>query len=320
MILVTGATGFLGSEVITQLLKRNTAIRAIKRSTSAIPFNLKDAPVEWRDADILNYFDMEEALDEVKQVYHCAAIISFDPSEKKRMIALNTESTALIVNLCLEKNIRLVHVSSIAALGEAKDGELVTEKNIWEYSSNESGYAISKYQSEMEVWRGMAEGLDAVIVNPSIIIGKNCSTGSIRFFDLIKKGLKFYPTGNCGLVDVEDVAFSMITLMESDVTAERFIISAENWTYENFFKEIAVNYGIEPPSIKVRPWLLKLAVPFVKMISVITGNEYGLTPETVRSAFNKRQYDNTKIKKTININFKPINKAISEACKTTKSE
>ena len=316
MILVTGATGFLGSEVVRQLIQQKKAVRAIKRGNSVIPPFLKDSEIEWVEADILDYTDLEEALEGVDQVYHCAAIISFNPSDRKKMIALNTDGTANIVNLCTEKKIRLVHTSSVAALGEAKPGELITEDNIWEYTSKESGYAVSKYLSEMEVWRGIAEGLDAVIVNPSIIIGKNSSTGSIRFFELIKKGFKFFPTGTCGIVDVEDVAKCMITLMDSDVTGERFIINSENWTYRAFFEEIAAQLHVKPPTIPVKPWMVSLAVPMIKLVSAIAGKESPLTVEAARSAFQKPQYSNAKIKKTININFKPVKKAISDACKT----
>ena len=320
MILVTGATGFLGSEVIRQLLMQKRTIRAIKREGSVIPAILKDAPVEWKTADILNYFDMEDALQDVDQVYHCAAIVSFNPADRRSMIDFNTAGTANIVNICTEKNIRLMHVSSVAALGESKDGGLISENDHWEYTSKESGYAVSKYLSEMEVWRGIAEGLDAVIVNPSIIIGKNSRTGSIQFFDLIKRGFPFHPTGTCGIVDVEDVAKAMIMLMESDITGERFIVNSENRTFRGFFEEIAQNYCVKPPSIAVKPWMLMLAVPIVRFISMLTGKKPALTPETARSAFQKRRYSNAKIRNTIDINFKPINKAIAEACKTTPSE
>ena len=140
--------------------------------------------------------------------------------------------------------------------------------------------------------RGIAEGLDAVIVNPSIIIGKNSRTGSIQFFDLIKRGFPFHPTGTCGIVDVEDVAKAMIMLMESDITGERFIVNSENRTFRGFFEEIAHNYCVKPPSIAVKPWMLMLAVPIVRFISLLTGKKPALTPETARSAFQKRGYSN----------------------------
>lgn len=320
MILVTGATGFLGSEVVRQLVQQKKAVRAIRRGNSIIPPLLRQAPVEWVETDILNYLDLEDAMEGVTQVYHCAAVISFKPSERKTMIALNTDGTANIVNLCTEKNIRLIHVSSVAALGRAKEGEVISESNIWEHTSKESGYAISKYQGEMEVWRGIAEGLEAVIVNPSIIIGKNASTGSIRFFDLIKNGFKFFPSGTCGLVDVEDVAKCMISLMESDVTGERFIINSENWSYKTFFEEIALQLGVKPPTIPLSLWMIMLTLPVIKLVSALTGKESPLTPETVRAAFQKPQYSNAKIKKTININFTPLKEAISKTCKNQESE
>lgn len=313
MILVTGATGFLGSEVVHQLEKKN-AIRALKRGHSQIPAILQDAAVEWENADILNYPDLEEVFTGVTQVYHCAAMVSFKTAGKKKMIHNNTEGTANIVNLCLEKNIRLVHVSSVAALGKAKNG-LTSEKDHWQYSSRENAYAISKYQSEMEVWRGIAEGLDAVIVNPSIIIGKNCANSiGYRFFNLIKKGLKFYSTGSQGFVDVEDVAKSMIGLMSSKITGERFIVSGENRTYTDLFKEIAMQYNLQPPTIPAKPWMLNLGVVLAKALSFFTGTDYGLTADTAHSAFKKNEYSNQKIKDAIGIDFKPIKQTIAEVC------
>lgn len=320
MILVTGATGFLGSEVIRQLLKQNVAIRAVKRKASVIPSILKNARIGWRDADILDYFDMEDALEDVTQVYHCAATISFKPSDRKAMLTFNTAATENLVNLCLEKNIRLVHVSSVAALGDSKNGSPITEKDQWHYTSRQSAYSISKYQSEMEVWRGIAEGLDAVIVNPSIIVGRNCTTGSAAFFKTVKQGLRFYPAGSCGLVNVEDVAACMITLMNSDITAERFIINAENWTYENLFKEIAAQYHVTIPSVAVKPWMLSLAASLAKIASLLTGKEFNLTPDAARSASKQRKYDNTKIKEAISVNFRPIKQTISEVCNQASSE
>ncbi|MEO6977808.1 MAG: NAD-dependent epimerase/dehydratase family protein, partial [Mucilaginibacter sp.] len=171
MILVTGATGFLGSEVALQLLQQGNSIRCTRRSQSLIPDILLPYPIQWVEADMLDIFALEDALKDVTQVYHCAAWVSLKQADKKPMINANVMGTANLVNLCALQNIRLVHVSSVAAIGLAKPGDLITENHHLDQATESDGYAISKLESEMEVWRGIAEGMDAVIVNPSIIIG-----------------------------------------------------------------------------------------------------------------------------------------------------
>lgn len=319
MILVTGATGFLGSEVVRQLTLQSIPVVGLKRPSSKIPYSLQNLNVTWREAELLNYFALEEALEGITQVYHCAARISFDPGEKKAMINANCQITANIANLCLEKNIRLLHVSSVAAIGDAKNGSPINEKDHWLYSARQSGYSTSKYESEMEVWRAMAEGLNAVIVNPSIIIGKNCGVqGSSALFYTVKNGLKFYPSGTCGLVDVEDVATTMIRLMESEIAEERFIVNAENWSYRDLFTEIATELGQKPPTLHARPWMLRLAANAVSLVSAFKNQRFGLTTETARSASQTRIYSNTKIIEAIGIQFKPIRQSIKEICQTLK--
>lgn len=317
MILVTGATGFLGSELISQLLLRGEKIRAIKRDTSRIPQILADkTDIEWFNADILDYFALSEAMDGVSHVYHCAALVSFNPKDKKEMLKVNVEGTSNLLNICMEKNIRrFLHVSSIAALGESKKGNLITEKNHWEFGSGQSTYSISKYKSEMEVFRAAAEGLNAVIVNPSIIIGKNAGKeGSEQLFESIRTGLNYFPGGSCGYVDVADVAKTMILLMESNISDERFIINSENLTYKEFFSNIALKFGKTPPAIALKPWMMYIAWLGSRVITLLTGKRFGLSAETVRSAFKKQMYSNEKIKKVLNFNFKPVDDSISEIC------
>ncbi|HEY0900043.1 MAG TPA: NAD-dependent epimerase/dehydratase family protein [Sphingobacteriaceae bacterium] len=319
MILVTGATGFLGSEVVRQLRMQNKSVIALKRAQSAIPTILQSLDISWRNADLLNYFDLEEAMEGITQVYHCAALISFDPAEKKAMIRANREGTANITHLCLERGIRLLHVSSVAAVGEAKNGSPITEKDHWQFSHRQTGYAISKYESEMEVWRAVAEGLDAVIVNPSIIIGPNAGkSGSGRLFEQVQMGLKFYPKGGCGLTDVEDVAAIMIRLMESGITGERFILNAENWSYKDLFSEIAHALEVKPPKILAPEWLLRIAAGAGSILSFIQNKRFGLTSETARSASRLPVYSSEKIRKTIGAEFKPIKQSIRQICQNLK--
>lgn len=319
MILVTGATGFLGSELVRQLLLQGKPVRAIKRHTSVIPEILSDQKdIDWRVADVLDRFALAEAMEGVSEVYHCAAIVSFRKADKKKMLKVNIEGTANLVNICLENNIRkLLHTSSISAVGQNKNGDPSNEADHWQFNKKQSNYAISKYESEMEVFRGIAEGLNAVIVNPSIIIGKNAGKeGSGQLFETVQNGLKFYPGGSCGLVDVEDVALTMIRLMDSDINKERFIINSENISYRDLFTRIAKAYGLAAPGFKVYPWMLKTGYMASAIVKSITGKDYGITTEIINSAFKIQRYSNEKIIKALNIRFKPVSQSIAEIAAT----
>jgi nucleoside-diphosphate-sugar epimerase len=318
-ILVTGATGFLGAEVVRQLATTEGDLVCIKRGTSKIPQALQSIPnIRWVDCDILDLATLEDLFEGITKVYHCAALVSFNPARKKEMIRTNVEGTANIVNLCLKNNTRLVHVSSIAAIGEAKPGHLTTENNHLEETPHEDGYAISKYESEMEVWRGIAEGLDAVIVNPSLIIGAAAGTGGTgKIFEGVRKGLKYYTSGTCGFVDVEDVAKSMIVLMQSDISGQRYIINAENWTWKNFLTETAEGFGVKPPQTEAKPWMLNIAWRASALLGAISGFK-GLDKVSAQAASKTMNYCNKKLKKAIGIEFKPISLSISEICRAFK--
>ncbi|MDB5136785.1 MAG: family NAD(P)-dependent oxidoreductase [Mucilaginibacter sp.] len=317
MILVTGATGFLGSEVAKQLALRGNHVRCTKRSTSKIPILLTQFSenIEWVEADLMDIFSLGEALDGVKQVYNCAAWVSLKQADKEAMINANITGTGNLVNLCLLNNIRLVHVSSVAAIGQAKPGELTTEKHHLDQATEHDGYAISKLESEMEVWRGIAEGLDAVIVNPSIIIGANAGTeGSGALFETVRKGLKFYTSGSMGFVDVTDVAKSMIALMNSNIQAERFIISAENRNYKELTSEIANNFGIKPPAILAKPWMMEIVWRGAALAAFITRGAPAIDKVSAQAASNVKNFDNSKIKEATGIEFKPLSESIKEVC------
>ncbi len=323
MILITGATGFLGSELCRQLiLSGKNSIRCTKRASSKIPEILLpyQHKIVWVEADLLEIDALKEALQDVTEVYHCAALVSFDPSHKKNLIQNNVEGTANLVNLCVEKGIRLLHVSSIAAVGEGKPGELINENHHLEETPKDNAYAMSKYESEMEIWRGIAEGLDAVIVNPSLIIGKNAgAAGTGQIFETVRKSLKFYTSGSCGLVDVEDVAKAMILLMESKIRSERFIINAENWPYKKLFTEIANNFNTKPPQTKAKPWMLEIAWRASAIGTVFTGKKMGVDKISAQAASRVQDYDNRKIIAATHIKFKPVSLSIEEICAVLQS-
>lgn len=314
MILVTGGTGFLGSELLRQLTAAGKQVRAIKRPASKIPKILIENPlIDWFDADINEPATLADAFEDISKVYHVAAFVSLSAADKKKLYHVNIDGTSNVINLCQEYHCRLLHVSSIATLGIAKKGEEINEQDFWEYNSDSQAYSLSKYEGEMEVWRGIAEGLDAVIVNPSVIIGKNAGfEGSGAIFKMIRDGFKFYTNGAIGLVDVEDVAKTMVILMESEITAERFIVSSENYSYKQLFSEIATGFGVPKPSKEAKPWMLGFAWRGLKFISLFTRKSPSITKETVQSSITHNYYNNEKVLKATGISFKPLSKTIKE--------
>jgi len=264
-VLVTGATGMVGSRLVLDLIEAGYDVRAIYRDKKRIDQFIKNIEcyginsdlytqsIEWVEADLLDYIQLTKALEGIEMVFHCAAMVSFHPSERSRMFDNNINGTSNLVNICLDKGIKKIcYVSSIAALGKTDNGELIDEETSWIPEKKHSGYSISKFHSEMEIWRGVNEGLEAVIVNPSVIIGPgDWSSGSPAFFSMIGKGLKFFSDGVNGFVDVRDVTKAMLLLTnESNIEKaknNRFLLNSTNISYESFFKIIAASISVEPP-------------------------------------------------------------------------
>jgi dihydroflavonol-4-reductase len=330
MILITGATGLVGSFLTLELLKKGKKVRALKRPSRNMVlltrvFELNsDNPqellskIEWVDGELLDIFSLDDALEGVEEVYHCAALVSFIPGDKDKLMKINIEGTANLVNAALEKHVKkLCHVSSIAALGRPENQrDLIDEKLVWKTSKNNSNYAISKYGAEREVWRGVAEGLDAVIVNPSVILGvAGPGMGSSRLFNVVWEGLKVYPPGINGFVDVRDVARAMVLLMESDIRNERFILSAENVTYKRLFDLIADGFGKKGPQIGVSAFLSGLSWGGEWILSWLKGRKPLITKETARTAVQHYEYSNEKIRKAIGFEFLPVEETIRHFCR-----
>lgn len=331
MILVTGGTGLLGSHLLYSLVNSGKEVRAIKRVSSNLSevkkvfsFYSENAEelfskIEWCDADILFPESLDEVFEKVSHVYHSAAMVSFDPRDKENLIRNNLIGTSNIVDACITFNIKkLVHVSSTAALGKRLNGEEVTEEMIWAPDSMNTGYSISKFKSEMEVWRGMEEGLNIVIVNPSIIFGPGFwSKGSSSMFKKIKNGLRFYSIGGTGFVGVNDVVKAMISLMESDINGERFIINSENISYQKVFEMIARALGVRVPHIEATPFLGGLAWRLDSFKSWF-GFRRSITKEAVAAGGNLTAFSNKKIQDKTGIKFESIQEVITQTAKYLK--
>ncbi len=331
MIIVTGGTGLIGSHLLLQLAKKGHDIRALKRTTGSIEALRKTFSrdtdnagvllnrITWYEADMLNKRSLNDAFRDVSQVYHCAGVVSFDPADHVRIMESNIQGTKNIVDLCLENHIgKLCHVSSVAALGHKNDSseEFMDENTPWEDSGEMSAYSKSKYLSEQEVWEGIEKGLNAVIVNPSIVIGPgDRDRSSTRLINTVWKGLRLYTTGSGSFVDVRDVCRAMIELMESDISGERFVITSENLKYQELFNMIADNLSKKRPGIKVTKLMGEVAWRINKMYSIISGKPPVITRDIVRSGQAGDYYSNEKIRKSLNFEFIPIEQSVSDTCK-----
>jgi nucleoside-diphosphate-sugar epimerase len=272
------------------------------------------ARVEWVEADITDIVALEDAMKGITHVMHCAAMVSFHPRDTVRMMQVNVEGTANLINLSLEMGVqRFIHVSSIAAIGRTKERPHLDEKAKWVQSGGNSQYAISKYLGEQEAWRGHAEGLSVAIVNPAIVLGSGFwNVGSAKFFKQINDGLKFSPVGRSGFVDVRDVARFMVLLMESDISGERYIMNAENTLYRDFFKMIAQALNAKTPPIPVTPFLAEVAWRVEWLKEKLLGVDPMVTKETARSSVSTFYYDNEKSRSVFGFQYRPLEQTIRE--------
>ncbi len=328
MILVTGGTGLVGAHLLYKLVSSGETIRAIyrrektlKRVVHVFSYFSDDAEdlfkrIEWVEADINNIPKLEKAFKGISYVYHCAAFVSFEPDKYHQLRKINIEGTANIVNLCISNSIKkLCYVSSIAAIGHHENAKkLITESTEWNPETDNSVYAITKYGAELEVWRGTQEGVDAVIVNPGIILGagywKGGSSGNL--FRQIQNGMRYYVNGVVGYVDVFDVVNAMIQLTNSNTKNEKFILVSENLSFKTFQYKVAKALGVEPPKREAKPWLLGLAWRMDWLKHKLFNTRRSLSKQTAKSAVSITQYDNSKLKETLNFEFKSIDESIKD--------
>jgi len=324
MILVTGGSGFLGAHLLVQLAAMDVKIVATKRVTTNLDyvkrvFEKENAllhypKIEWKNVDLFDVYDTEDALKGMEEIYHCASEVSFDPRHHERMIKNNVTITANLVNASLTCGIKkFMFVSSIAALGRSSQEEVIDESRIWKNDPVNSKYGLSKYKSEMEVWRGYEEGLNVIVVNPAVILGY-CpwNEGTGKMFSKVQEGLKYYTNGYTGWVDVKDVATCMVQLMQKNKVGERYILSSETKPFRWVFDEIATNLN-KPKAknavnIKLAGWVVLLESWRSKLI----GKSPMITKETLRNATLRCDYVNEKVKKELSFTFKPVQESVQE--------
>jgi len=317
MILVTGCSGLVGSELIRQLLAEGNTIKAIHHSTPLFGFNNENLIQE--ECDILDPSALSDTMKGVTRLYHCAAMVSFSRKNVQQLYKVNIEGTANIVNAALEAGVKkMVHVSSVSALGRIRHNQVINEEMTWTEESSNSVYGKSKYLAEIEVLRGTGEGLEAVIVNPSLILGAgDWNKSSSAIFKSVYNEFPWYSDGVTGIVDVRDVAKAMIMLMNSEISGEKYIINSENISYGDLFTKIANCFGKKPPHKKVTPFLAAIVWRFAGIKSVFTGSEPLVTKETAKTALAKVYFDNSKLVIALPaFKYTPLEDTIKHTCAT----
>ena len=314
-VLITGANGLVGSFICQQLLQEGHTIRATKRQSSDL-FLLEDIAeqIEWVESDLTEAIFWDELLKNIDAVIHAAAVISFDKRWEKQMYKTNVKGTADLINAVLESDVStFLHISSVAAIGRKPEQTQLSEKDRWEGTSFDSIYARAKYLQELEVWRGAEEGLNVKIVNPSIVLGpgKWASSGSTSVFKYAYDEKSFCPEGKINYVDVRDVASAAVQLLNSDITNERFILSANSIAYRSFFEEVANRFGKNPPTKSPKNWMLKIGVWAEWLRSRITGNEALITKDTAILSKSQFHFENQKITEALNFKFRSLDETLN---------
>ncbi|MCC9137042.1 NAD-dependent epimerase/dehydratase family protein [Pontibacter silvestris] len=315
MIFVTGGSGLIGSFLIEGLVQQGHCVRALYREQ--VPVLPGGDQVEWLEGDVLDPVLLRKALQEVRYVFHCAGLVSYAPQDEALLKQINIEGTANIVDACIEAgDIKLCHVSSIAAIGRSKGENLLTEKNKWDAAEDHSAYASSKYWGELEVWRGVAEGLSAVIVNPSVVLGPaDWSRSSTQLFKYVFNENSFYTVGSANFVDVRDVVEAMLRLTFSDISGERFILNAGQLSYKEFFEEAAACFGKKAPAVKVPPVIAEVVWRLEHMRAWFTGGRPLITKDTARVAGKSHLFQSDKVQEAIGLQFRALSDTISWSCR-----
>jgi dihydroflavonol-4-reductase len=332
MVLVTGGTGLVGAHLLLHLIENGENVRAIYRNLNHIEktksvFELYKKgelfeKIEWVEADILDVPSLEIAFTNIDYVYHCAALISFDPKDEEALRKINIEGTANMVNFSIARAVKkFCFISSIAALGDLAAHETyITEETDWNPEKPHSDYAISKYGAEMEVWRGLQEGLDVIILNPGVILGpipknKTNVQGSAELYAKVANGLSFYTLGSTGFVAINDVTKIANQLMKSDIKNERFTLIADNIVFQDILNTIADTLKVKKPSIHATPVFMNFLWVVDAIFSTLFFQKRRLTKATAKASYSNNLYSNEKIKTALGTVFQDVHEYIKNISK-----
>lgn len=313
MILVTGATGLLGHYFVELLLEKGFQVKAMIRKEADSKKFKPHHSLSFALADLSDYFSLQKAVADVEYVIHSAGVVSFSHSAKKDLYKTNVEGTANLVNVLLEKNNlnRLIHISSIAAVGRDVTNKVVDEKTKWTNSKLNSEYAISKHLGELEVWRGIEEGLNAVVLNPSVILGRGDSNkGSLALFE-VAKNKSVYPNTGFNYIDVRDVGkFLLEALNNNSCLGQRYILNTREVPFSEFYEKVRGFLGINKQAKAVSVVSLKTLSLAGDFLERFLGVDIGLNKYLYNNLKNTFQYRTQKVFSVLSSEFHTLDETI----------
>ena len=334
-IAITGATGLVGSHLLAELISRGfrdftlpvRSASRVRRMTATLDregVDHSNARFNVLEIELTNPVELKDAFTGIDTVFNCAAAVSLGAMDEQKLIDGNVQIARHVVNACLDAGVgKLVHVSSIAALGEAPEGaEYIDETMVPESLSGMPAYYAGKLLSENEVMRGVACGLRAVVVNPAVILGAgDWHSGSTAMVPYMTMGIPFYTEGVTGMVDVKDVARAMADLAEyEDAVGQRYILCGANISYKEFLTLSARSSGAKPPRIRTGRSMLGTAWRGAWLWSKLTGSQPLFNKDLTQVLLKKTRYSTEKIKNTLNFEFTPIGETIDRIVKQYLAE
>ena len=314
-ILITGVTGLFGRELAKAFCSLGT-IHGLRRSNSSFTDpELAGLSIQWHEGDILDFSSLLDAVAGMDLVIHAAGKVSFLPQDDKEVYKVNHEGTIHVVNALLAAEVpKLVYVSSVAALGQIPDQEDYDEQSTWVDSPDQTSYAISKYKAELEVWRGEQEGLQVLVVNPAVLLGKISYTRSSGIlYQAIRKGLPFFPAGNLNYIDARDAAAITRDLVANQAWGERFILTKESIPYQVFFQKATQVFGGIAPTRVVPNWGITWGFPLLKMFFLLFGKKLPMSAAMARNAQQKTRYQNHKVEAYLQFSYRDLQETLSWA-------
>ncbi len=317
-ILITGGTGFIGSYIIRYLIHEGYInLMGLHRGASSFDLlGVAKEKVLWVQGDITDPLGMDDIISRADVVIHTAAVVSFDDRDSESMISANRDGTANLINAALRQSIKkFIHISSVAALGKPLPGKLIDEKTEWVESKNNSPYSLSKRASELEVWRGHAEGLNVSILNPSVVLGAgHWDRTSSKIIGNMYRGQKLYPKGGNGFVDVRDVAKAVLRLIANDHNGNRYVLNGANLKFKKLMDQMADHYNIPKPKKQISDWMIPISWRLFKVISFITRRPTVYAKHTVISTSKIWKYNARKSVEELGLTYIPIEQTLTESC------